>query len=538
MRSQFVSQLAFDPSFVEACVSRVVHPFDRSDGPGLSVGVLSGGRVVLRRGYGLADVERARLNGPDVSMRIASLSKQFLVTLVLMLEREGALSSDDEVHKHLPFLPNWARMVRLVDLMSNQSGVRDFLELRLLSGGNFVDAVNESKNMGLIEASDGLNFDPGARFAYSNTGFMLLTRIVEKAHGARLEEVLTERIFAPLGMRSTRLVRSDEPPIPDRATPYVESGTSRGVGKWGIPLDGAGGVISTIDDLLIWADNLRRPKIATAEIFARMSSARPYRDGAQSIYGLGMTAMAYRGLSSFGHHGQLPGVFAEIAVFPGADTTIILIANTSALNPFVLGRRIADEILADRLQPIVPAGSPGRWPPPGVYCDPESDSVVEIIATGATERSIATAMVEAPIEQHLRGHFRPFWPMNHLDLAVANEGALVGRDGPKSVRFIRQPSYRPSPVEIASAEGRFIQPNLKSEWIVERRGGDLEFTIAGPFGEHSFALRPLAPGLFQARMREEPVGPYRPILRISDEPGRRCLSLSTDRTFNLTASEQ
>jgi D-aminopeptidase len=533
-----VQRTQLDPSFVEACVDRVVHGFDRPDGPGLSVGVLSGDWVVLRRGYGLGDVERRRLNGPDVPMRIASLSKQFLVTLVLMLEQEGALSVGDDVRKHLPFLPKWTRTVRLIDLMSNQSGVRDFLELRLLSGGNFADPATEDESMALVQDAADLNFDPGTRFAYSNSGFMLLTRIVEKVLGAPLEQVLSERIFGPLAMRDTRLVRRDEPVIPDRAIPYVESRTSREIGKWGVPLDGAGGIVSTIDDLLIWADNLRRPKIATAGIFARMCRATPYRDGADSIYGLGMTVMVYRGLRSFGHHGQLPGVGAEIVVFPDTDTAILLIANTSALNPFALGRRIADELLADRLHPIVPAEPPASLPPAGIYHDPVTDAVIEIVATGEADRSIATAMVQVPIERHAPGRFRPLWPMNHLDLAFSADGALVGHDGPRPVRFKLLPPHGALPAELAKAEGRFVQAGLKSEWTIERNGMDLEFRVVGPFGAQTFALRCLAPGLFQARPRNEPVGSYLPVIRIAGKTGQRRLSLNTDRTFDLTAIEQ
>ena len=210
-------------------------------------------------------------------------------------------------------------------------------------------------------------------------------------------------------MHATRLVRRDEPAIPGRAIPYVELETARRVGKWSVPLDGAGGVVSTVDDMLLWAKNLLHPKIASAEIFARMSRDRPYRDGASSIYGLGMTVMAHRGLRSFGHHGQLPGVFAEIAVFPEVDTAIILIANTSALNPFALGRQIADELLEDRLRPVVPTSPP---PPAGVYRDSASDAVIEIRETGPTDRALATAMVEVPIERHAPDRFRPFWPMN------------------------------------------------------------------------------------------------------------------------------
>ena len=126
-----------DSEAVRAAVDRICGPWDRTDGPGLAIGVMIEERIVLRRGYGLADVGLGRPNGPDVPMRIASLSKQFLTTLVLLLEAEGRLSIEDDVREYLPFLPDFGMRVTLAQMLSHQSGLRDFLELRLLSGGGF-----------------------------------------------------------------------------------------------------------------------------------------------------------------------------------------------------------------------------------------------------------------------------------------------------------------------------------------------------------------------------------------------------------------
>ncbi|XBS71559.1 serine hydrolase domain-containing protein [Acerihabitans sp. KWT182] len=196
---------------IESAADSVLGGLQRPGMPGLSVGVLQGDRVLLRKGYGLADIRTQRPNGPDVPMRIASLSKQFTVTLALMLEAEGRLSIDDPVRRYIPALPDYGVPVTLRDLMSNQSGVRDFLEMRLLSGGNFRDPVEDGESLELVCASAELNFRPGARFAYSNSGFMLLTRVVETLENDRLENILERRILAPLGMTQTRLARRDAP---------------------------------------------------------------------------------------------------------------------------------------------------------------------------------------------------------------------------------------------------------------------------------------------------------------------------------------
>ena len=517
----------------EAAIDKVVARYDRTDGPGLSVGVLQNGEVKFSKGYGLADVKRQAPNAPGTPMRIASLSKQFLCAVVAMLHNEGALSIHDDIRAHIPTLPDYGRRITLAHLMSNQSGIRDFLELHLLSGGSFAEHRSAESCLDLVRSVQGLNFEPGSDFAYSNTGFMLLTGVVEAIEGRPLEESLEARIFGPLAMRSTRLVRCDDPPIPNRALPYVETAKGLEPGLWGIPLDGAGGVVSTVDDLMIWAQNLRSPRVGNAKMFAAMTTASPFADGSPSIYGYGFSALTYRGQRTFGHHGQLPGLFAEIASFPELDTTIALIANTSALNPFVIGRQIADAILGDRLEPKAP--DPRGATLDGVYHDATRDAVLEL--THAPDGTVVatTAMMDAPLTAVAPGRFGMMWPMSALDLAL-DDDALTGSAGPRPAHFTKLRPFRPL-AGASNQSGRFFQADLRSVWaLVETEDGPL-FRIAGPLGASEFDLHPLAPNLFQARMREEPCGPYRPILRLETRDGRRLLTITTDRTFGLSANE-
>ena len=528
---------AIESEAVRAAVDRVCGPWDRTDGPGLAIGVMLEGRVLLRRGYGLADVGSGRPNGPEVPMRIASLSKQFLTTLVLLLEAEGRLSIEDDVRAYLPFLPDLGMRVSLAQMLSHQSGLRDFLELRLLSGGGFDEPGPPEESIAIASAPTGLNFAPGSRFAYSNTGFLLLTLIVEQLTSQPLEAVLDERIFRPLGMRSTRLVRTDEPPIPGRALPYVETAAGLYPGRWGVTIGGEGGLVSTVDDLLIWARNLRRPTVGDSSLFARMSAPRPYAAGGSSIYGLGLTAMDYRGTRTHGHHGQLPGLFAEFAVFPDLDATIVLIANTSNLNPFALGRALADALFDKQLAVRPPVDLPMPAPPlAGRYHNSHDDMVLDLAVNVAGDLRIGTAMVNVPAEWHLPGRFRPLWPMNHLELSITPDaGALAGHACGQPVRFSRLESWTASAADLECAVGRFRQTALATDWTIELAGDSLSLVIEGPLGRKDFMLFPLAPGLFEARMAEEPVGPYRPLLRLTKGDSGPELLLSTDRTRALRA---
>jgi CubicO group peptidase (beta-lactamase class C family) len=452
----------------------------------------------------------------------------------MMLDREGALSIEDDIHGHIPSLPDYGHRVSLADLMANQSGIRDFLELRLLVGGNFADPVPAEEGLAMVEAMPRLNFEPGSDFAYSNTGFMLLTRVVEQVEGRPLEEVLQARIFDPLGMAATRLVRSDAAAMPTRALPYVETAAGLAPGLWGVPLDGAGGVISTIDDLLVWASNMRSPRVGSADIFAAMARSRPFSDGSISIYGYGLSVLPYRGAATFGHHGQLPGVYAEIATFPELDTTVALIANTSALNPFEIGRRIADAVLGDRLAALPPAPD-GAAVAEGLYLEPERDAVLEIRRSGSSGALMATtSMTDVPLVAPAPGRLGLLWPMSLLDLTPRPGGALAGSAGMRTVRYQPIPPWRGAAPAVA---GRFRQPDLRATWTIVADREGLRFRIEGPCGKEDFDLHPLAEGLFQARMREEPCGPYRPVLRLSGTPGRRRLTITTDRTFGLSATE-
>jgi hypothetical protein len=171
----------------------------------------------------------------------------------------------------------------------------------------------------------------------------------------------------------------------------------------------------------------------------------------------------------------------------------------------------------------------------GLYHDVTRDSVLEVSRRPDGAVIATTAMMDAPITAPAPGRLGVMWPMSLLDLAVEGD-VLAGSAGSRRVRFSKLPPYLPL-AGASNESGRFFQAELRSVWAVVATDDGLRFRIEGPLGVSDFDLRPLAPGLFQARMREEPCGPYRPIVRLETRGGRRRLTVTTDRTFGLSAEE-
>ena len=230
-------------------------------------------------------------------------------------------------------------------------------------------------------------------------------------------------------------------------------------------------------------------------------------------------------------------MFAEFAVFPDLDATIVLIANTSDLNPFALGRALADALFDNQLAVRPPVDLPMPAPElSGRYHNSHDDMVLDLAVDAAGGLRLGTAMVNVPAEWHLPGRFRPLWPMNHLELSVTTDsGALVGHACGQPVCFSRLESWTASSADLECVIGRFRQTALDTDWTIEPAGDGLSLVIDGPLGRQDFMLFPLAPGLFEARMAEELVGPYRPLLRLTEGDSGPELLLSTDRTRALRA---
>ncbi|XBS71558.1 hypothetical protein ABK905_11905 [Acerihabitans sp. KWT182] len=208
------------------------------------------------------------------------------------------------------------------------------------------------------------------------------------------------------------------------------------------------------------------------------------------------------------------------------DTALVLLANTTEINPFLLGRQLADALFPNALAPRPPA----RPLQPGFYYSREESRVLRLNGRGELE----SAMTRVPLEWHEDDKFRPYWPMLHLQLTPRGD-SLVGFDGPRRVEFIRLPAFQGG--DLHAYTGRFYQPALKSVWQIALEGQQLVLTLSGPHGASRFHLTPLSHEVLIAVPAVNPDGDYRPTVRLFTVNGRRRLSLTTDRTAPLSADD-
>ncbi|HEV7458828.1 MAG TPA: serine hydrolase [Roseococcus sp.] len=323
--------------------------------PGASVGVARDGMLLLRRSAGLASLELHAPIGVPTTFRIASVSKQFTCAAILMLARDGLLRLDDGLGTHLPWLPAALGGVTLDQAMRNCGGLRDVLEMARLGGADLATPVTEAELDGLIARQEGLNFAPGTRFLYSNTGFRLLGQVVERVARQSLATFLERRIFGPLGMTRTRHTPDLSVPVPGLATGYLPDGA----GGWrraphGFPLGGEGGLVSGVEDLALWARCLSLGTLQS-ELEGMIEETAPFANGAMNRYARGLEVENWRGLMTVSHGGLWPGYKTAFLRVPERRLTVLVITNNGALDPHHMALQVLDAALQ---------GDPALRPPP------------------------------------------------------------------------------------------------------------------------------------------------------------------------------
>ncbi len=243
--------------------------------PGCGVGVSIKGRSVLERAYGMADLEHAVKNAPDTIFEAGSVSKQFTAAAVLLLAREGMLSLDDPVRKHIPELPDYGVPLTIRHMLTHTSGLRDWGNVAGIAGWPRTTRVHTHAHvLDIVSRQRSLNFPPGTRYSYSNTGYNLAAIIVSRVSGESFAEFSQKRIFEPLGMTRTSWRDDYTRIVRGRAIAYSDG---RDGFRLNMPFEnvhGNGGLLTTVGDLLRWTANFAQPKVGDEGVVRETGSFR------------------------------------------------------------------------------------------------------------------------------------------------------------------------------------------------------------------------------------------------------------------------
>ncbi len=312
----------------------------QGDVPGASVLVIRDGKAVVRKCYGLANLEDHEAATPATNYRLASISKQFTATAILLLAEDGRLDLDQRVRQWLPSLPAATDAITIRQLLTHTGGLIDYEDVM---PANQASQLRDDDVLHLLEAQDRLYFAPGSHYRYSNGGYSMLALIVERASGLRFEEFLKQRILEPLGMRDSLAYVQGGPPVRHRAYGYSEnaSGWTRTDQSLTSAVLGDGGIYSSIDDLARWDAALYSDRLLSRQ--SRELAFHPWTvtDDADVRYGFGWRITG----ESLWHSGESIGFRNVFVRYPQRRLSVIILSNRNDPEPYRLALAIARHFL-------------------------------------------------------------------------------------------------------------------------------------------------------------------------------------------------
>ncbi len=322
-------------------VDRVFSAFN-THSPGCAVGVAQHGSSVLQSGYGMADLERGVPITADTIFESGSVAKQFTAMSLLLLEKQGKLSLDDPMRKYLPELADYGAPLTIRHVVSHLSGLREWRLVATLSGqpeGTYV--LNNQDLLRFASKQRALNFDPGTTYSYTNTGFNIAAILIERVSGKSFEDFTRENIFEPLGMVHTRWRSDFRVIVPGRALSYERRG-----GGWiaDTPIEniiGAGGMLSTVGDWLLWNENFTHAKVGGPAVVKAQQTPAMLANGKTISYAKGLMVNTIDGLREVSHGGATGGYRTWLARYPDQGVSIAVMCNAANADPARLGRKTA-----------------------------------------------------------------------------------------------------------------------------------------------------------------------------------------------------
>lgn len=316
----------------------------KADEPGAAIIVVKDGKTVLRKGYGLADTEKKVPIQPGDVFRLGSITKQFTAVAILMLEEEGKLSVQDEITKFLPDYPTQGKKITVEHLLTHTSGIKSYTGMP-----GFRNIVN--KDMKPLEVVDffknePMEFSPGERYAYNNSGYFLLGVIIEKVSGMSYADFVAKRIFEPLGMAHTAFEGFERNGV-KRIAGYQRGRAGYEPAR---PMSmtqpyAAGSLVSTVDDMARWDAAITAGKLLKPANWKRAFTPYVLNNGKPTDYGYGWQVRKFQGEEMIEHGGAINGFHTQGMRLPASRIYVAVLTNR-------LGARPASEFHAERAAAI------------------------------------------------------------------------------------------------------------------------------------------------------------------------------------------
>lgn len=500
--------------FDECKIDEIFAHLDRTHFPGVAVGIAIKGKPVYRKGFGLACMDLPIALMPSTRLRLASTTKHFTALAYLLLCDEGRARLNDQVGQYLPELNPVTHNVLVGQLIDHSAGLRDPYDLICQFEEHYTHHAGAAQRIGsedvlsCYKTIDDVNFAPGMGYAYSNGNYLLLTTVIERITGRPLEDVLREKVFEPVGMHDTLLLLSDSNFIRNRGAQHVlnpAGGFERMT--WGMDnQSGAGGIVSTIDDMLRWLAHMDQPIIGSTATwnYIRELLSKSAISGLQSMYD---------GLTTLGASGNAFGGNTTMMKVPQAQLDIMVMSNRQDAFTWVLAEKILKGCLPSRAEGE--REEDDKWAGKlldGVFASPATGTVA-CLSRGGVQSAKARGYTEEDAQQVVSvGGFdipaRRTGP-NTLQLGVGRvqfgtltvkgnpvqpSSLIYTRGGNAQDELVRVPPSRESSPPV----GRFRYEPMRIEAKIEVVDQQARMQTQGSFAKAEFRLQCLGDGIWRA----------------------------------------
>lgn len=329
-------------------IDQLFTAWNNLESPGAAVGVEKDGKVIYKKGFGSAELEYNIPITPQTIFHIASVSKQFTCFSILLLEKQGKLSINDDIRKYIPEVPDFGRVITLNHLMHHTSGLRDQWTLLAMAGWRLDDIITKDQILRIVSRQKELNFNPGDEYLYCNTGFTLLAEVVERVSGQTFPEFTRTHIFEPLKMTNTLFYDDCEKIVKNRAYSFYVDSTGYKKSILSYSNAGATSLFTTAEDLCQWSRNFENAVVGDKELINRMSLRGILNNGDTITYAMGQEIGKYKGLNTISHGGADAGYRSFLVRFPDQRFSVNVLSNLASFDPGGMSFKIADLYLKDK----------------------------------------------------------------------------------------------------------------------------------------------------------------------------------------------
>lgn len=413
--------------------------------PGCAVGVSLNGQSVFEKAFGLAEMEHNIPNTPQTIFESGSVAKQFTAAAIVLLQQDGKLNIDDPVRKYVTELPDYGKPLTIRHILTHTAGLRDWGSVMQLTGAGRGDrVVTQTIALDVIYRQKSLDFEPGAEYSYSNSGYQLAAELVERVSGQKFGEFVRDRIFKPLGMNNSSWRDNYRRLVPGRAQGYSKPGPNE---PWMLNMPimnvvGNGGMLTTVGDWLKWNAALDAKTLGVPFVEA-LETQGVLNDGRKISYALGLDVDNYKGIKEIAHSGGTAGYQTYLARFPEKKLSVAAMCNGFPPSSGDLVYSVVDEIFG----PFPAAAEQSA------SVTVAEDQLKKYVGTWKNEKTRNANQIV--IE---KGELK----INGGPLKPVAEGAFMLGD--RKAKFIANKEGVPETMEIANTDGSTTRLLFEREW--------------------------------------------------------------------------